>query len=139
MNAARRRRVSRDRSASTGAGGEPGGVEAAALLASARTEALDWIEALNRQLAGIVESSGAETNDDEHDPEGATIAFERAQVQALLQRAKSDLREVEEARHRLDHGSYGRCEHCGKPIARLRLLARPAARTCIACAERARR
>ena len=36
---------------------------------------------------------------------------------------------------RLDQGSYGRCEQCGRPIAPARLAARPAARTCIRCAS----
>ncbi|MEO7146821.1 MAG: TraR/DksA C4-type zinc finger protein, partial [Terrimesophilobacter sp.] len=35
---------------------------------------------------------------------------------------------------RLDAGTYGRCEVCGKRIAHARLEARPTARTCIDCA-----
>ncbi|MGW5187829.1 TraR/DksA family transcriptional regulator [Kribbella sp. NPDC004138] len=32
-------------------------------------------------------------------------------------------------------GTYGTCEQCGQPIAPARLQARPAARTCITCAQ----
>jgi DnaK suppressor protein len=74
--------------------------------------------------------------DDEHDPEGTTIAFERAQVSALLDRARQRVVELDEALARLDDGSYGRCVGCGRPIAPERLEARPAARACIDCATR---
>ena len=74
--------------------------------------------------------------DDEHDPEGTTIAFERAQVSALLDRARRCIAELDEALERLDAGRYGVCVDCGGPIAPDRLVARPSARTCIACANR---
>jgi RNA polymerase-binding transcription factor DksA len=41
---------------------------------------------------------------------------------------------VDEALRRLDQGVYGVCEGCGRPIPEERLLARPFARTCLACA-----
>ena len=72
--------------------------------------------------------------DDEHDPEGATIAFERAQLVAVLKQATSDLTELDAALARVEGGTYGVCERCGLPIALARLEARPAARRCIACA-----
>lgn len=74
--------------------------------------------------------------DDEHDPEGTTIAFERAQVSALLDRARRRVTELDEALERLDAGRYGVCVGCGGPIAPDRLVARPSARTCIDCANR---
>jgi len=77
----------------------------------------------------------ATTADDEHDPEGATIAYERQQLAALLEQARRDRRDLELALVRMDEGSYGRCERCGGPIAAERLEARPAVRTCIECAR----
>ena len=74
--------------------------------------------------------------DDEHDPEGATIAFERSQVSALARQARDHLAEVDAALQRLDEGTYGVCERCGRPIAPGRLEARPTARLCIECASR---
>ena len=74
--------------------------------------------------------------DDEHDPEGTTIAFERAQVTALLDRARRRITELDEALQRLDTGRYGICVGCDRPIAAERLDARPSARTCITCATR---
>ena len=50
----------------------------------ARAETGGRIEALAAQLAAIVDTASASSGDDEHDPEGQTIAYERAQAQALL-------------------------------------------------------
>jgi len=83
----------------------------------------------------IVAASRDTNADDEHDPEGATIAFERAQVDALARRARHHLDEVVAAIRRLDLGTYGTCETCGRPIPADRLTARPTARTCVSCAE----
>jgi len=86
----------------------------------------------------IVAGAAGSNADDEHDPEGATIAFERAQIGALLLEARASLADVDRALARLDDGSYGTCEHCSAPIATERLAARPATRTCIGCATAAR-
>ena len=85
-------------------------------------------------------AASLDTNaDDEHDPEGHTIAFERSQIGALAQQVRHHLSEIEAAIERLDAGTYGMCERCGQPISKARLEALPAARTCIDCAARARR
>jgi RNA polymerase-binding transcription factor DksA len=56
-------------------------------------------------------------------------------VAALIDQAEQHLADLDQALSRLDQGSYGRCERCGQPIAPARLAARPAARTCIGCAQ----
>ena len=94
--------------------------------------------ALGRDLGGIIDATADSNSDDEHDPEGSTIAFERAQVLALLDGASARLAEIDEALGRLDDGSYGRCAACAGPIAPARLAARPSATLCIACASRPR-
>jgi RNA polymerase-binding transcription factor DksA len=103
-------------------------------LEEAHAEAAARVTALAAQLAGIVDTASASSSDDEHDPEGQTIAYDRAQVAALLAAARHDLAEIDAARARLAAGTYGVCERCGRPIAPERLEARPAARTCITCA-----
>ena len=80
-------------------------------------------------------ASRSSNADDEHDPEGATIAFERQQVAALLESARRRLADVEAALARRAAGSYVVCETCGRPIAAERLAARPSTRTCISCAR----
>jgi RNA polymerase-binding transcription factor DksA len=109
---------------------------ARALIESERQAVSERIAALSRDVAGMVAASRDANADDEHDPEGSTIAFERAQVLALLDRARAELAELDAAEQRLAAGSYGRCARCGEPIGDERLAARPAARTCVSCAAR---
>ncbi len=104
------------------------------LLDEDRVATLRRLARLTGDHAGVVEASRDTNADDEHDPEGATIAFERAQVEALVVRARSHLVEIDAALGRLDDGSYGTCEVCGRAIPPARLAARPVARTCVACA-----
>jgi RNA polymerase-binding transcription factor DksA len=104
-------------------------------LAAEHAGALEQIEVLTREFDGVVAASRASNADDEHDPEGATIAFERQQVVALLEQARRRLADVEAALAHREAGDYGICETCGRSIAPERLAARPAARTCIDCAR----
>jgi DnaK suppressor protein len=107
-------------------------------LEDERASALDRLASLEREFNGIVESAGTGGTDDEHDPEGATLAFERQHVAAQLDTARERLAGIEEALRKLGEGGYGLCERCGSPIGAGRLAARPAATTCIGCATRRR-
>ena len=109
------------------------------LLEDERRSTRERLASLEADFGGIVAASEGSNADDEHDPEGATIAFERSQVGTLVRQARDHLREVDAALARLDDGSYGRCEVCGQPVPEPRLEARPVARTCVGCASRARR
>ena len=106
------------------------------LLTTERTRTLERIEALNHDRDGIIESSTSTGVDDEHDPEGATIAFERSQIESLIDQSRRHLSELDRALRQLEAGAYGICESCGVPIAAERLAARPTASTCITCASR---
>ena len=103
-------------------------------LLAERDAVLAQVEALTRDFDGLVAASRSSNADDEHDPEGATIAFERQQVVALLDAARRRLADVEAALERREAGGYGVCDVCGRPIPAERLVARPSARTCVACA-----
>jgi len=104
-------------------------------LAAERAAAQAQVAALTAEFDAVVDASRASNADDEHDPEGATIAFERQQLAALLDSTRRRLADVDAALARRAAGSYGVCESCGRPIAAARLEARPAARTCIDCAR----
>jgi len=106
------------------------------LLLAERAEALTQVAALEREFAGIAEAASAGGTDDEHDPEGATLAFERQHAAALLQAAQERVAAIDAALARLAAGRYGVCDRCGQPIGADRLAARPAALTCIRCAAR---
>jgi DnaK suppressor protein len=110
-----------------------------ARLLDLRGEALARRDALRGEVAAIVEASKDSNADDEHDPDGATIAFERAQLDALRRLADEQAAEADAALARFDAGTYGTCESCGRPIGEGRLDARPTARRCIDCAARQRR
>ncbi|MGO1318230.1 MAG: TraR/DksA family transcriptional regulator [Cellulomonadaceae bacterium] len=105
-------------------------------LRALRSDAQERAERLRGAFREIVAASADTNADDEHDPEGATIAFERSQVDALARQADADRAEAEAALERLEAGTYGVCEVCGEPIGAARLEARPAARRCVRCAAR---
>jgi DnaK suppressor protein len=112
--------------------------DARSLLAADRAATLDRLAGLDRELADMVEAAQGANADDEHDPEGATLAFEREHSAALASQARAHLAAIGAALQRLDEGTYGACAACGNPIGEGRLAARPAATTCIACASRHR-
>jgi len=92
------------------------------------------LASLTDDFDAVVAASLDDNADDEHDPEGATIAFERSQIGSLVRQVRQHLDEVDTALARLDAGTYGTCERCGGAIGEGRLEARPVARTCIRCA-----
>lgn len=93
------------------------------------------IATMTHDFQAVVHASADTNADDEHDPEGSTIAFERAQLAALLESARHALAEIDGALKRVVAGTYGRCEVCGTAIGHERLEARPAACLCLACAS----
>lgn len=112
--------------------------EARTRLTAERVAASARVAALQRVVNDIVESAKGGATDDEHDAEGATIAFERAQAMSLVEETRLQIDTLDEALSRIDSGSYGTCESCGDAIAPERLAARPAATLCITCASRRR-
>ncbi len=69
----------------------------------------------------------------------ATETFEREKELALESGVQGILQMVEEALRKIQNGTYGGCEGCGKPIDGNRLRAIPYARLCIRCKEREER
>lgn len=104
-------------------------------LAAERARTVDQIRSLQSTFDDIVAATEDVSTDDEHDPEGHTIAWERQQTAALLEAARAQLAELDAAIRRVEGGDYGRCEVCGQPIAPERLEALPTTRTCVTCAR----
>ncbi|GAB2874787.1 TraR/DksA family transcriptional regulator [Nocardioides pacificus] len=102
------------------------------LLAEQATTA-ERVARLRGDFSGMVDASESSNADDEHDPEGATIAFERSQLSTLIRQGELHLEEVDAALGRVEDGSFGICARCGRPIPAERLAVRPIARTCVTC------
>ncbi len=85
------------------------------------------------------DSVGELSSYDQHQADLGTETFEREKDLSILEQVEAELADVEHALRRLDEGTYGTCEACGKPISDDRLEAQPAARFCLedqALAER---
>jgi DnaK suppressor protein len=103
------------------------------VLTAHRESTFGRITAMTAELADLAAASVDSNPDDEHDPEGSTVAFERAQLAALLAQAREHFRDVDAALRRLAAGQFGLCERCAAPIGDERLAALPVARRCMAC------
>jgi len=104
------------------------------------SEFRELLDAERERIANAIASlkeNGRRTADDESgDPGGvgadiASITFDRELDEGLEEGAVQTLAQIDRALERLELGSYGICERCGKPIGSERLRARPAATLCI--------
>ena len=107
--------------------------ECSQLLVVSRDRTLARVRALENERQSIVDASDSANLDDEHDPEGSTVAYERAMVISLLDSARVSLVALDVANERLSNGTYGKCVRCDLPIGIERLRADVAATTCIVC------
>lgn len=105
-------------------------------LIEERRRTADRLAQLRGDYSDMVEATRDSNADDEHDPEGHTIAYERAHVDVLVRQAAERVAEIDAALARWAQGRYGMCERCGASIPAARLEARPTTRNCIGCAER---
>lgn len=108
-----------------------------AQLDTLRSGALDRLQALEDSMVQLRADRGADSPDDEHDPEGVTLSSEWARLVGLRSAAQHELDEVDEAIARLKSGADGICVDCGRRIPAARLRARPTATRCVDCAARA--
>lgn len=105
-----------------------------ARLGALRREAEQRAAGLADGFDALVEAATDVATDDEHYPEGHTIAWERQQIAALLADTRAAVDGIEAAENRLAAGCYGICTVCAGPIAPERLDALPATPTCVTCA-----
>jgi RNA polymerase-binding transcription factor len=85
------------------------------------------------------EREPGDTQFDEESGEGDTLNVERERDLALSASATQAVEEIDRALSRMDTGSYGICERCGKKIAVARLEALPFAALCVECKSREER
>jgi|GraSoiStandDraft_36_1057302.scaffolds.fasta_scaffold860125_1 RNA polymerase-binding transcription factor DksA len=108
-----------------------------ATTASQRAQLEQERDDLRRQLAEMgFGDEGGRLNYDPNFADSSQVTAERGEAEALAASLREALDEVERALHKMETGTYGSCETCGKPITEARLEAMPAARQCIDCASK---
>lgn len=105
------------------------------LLQAARREVVQRAGFLDASFDDVVEALRDSNADDEHDPEGHTIAVDRAMLDALRKGAGDQLARIDAAMQRVVDGSYGVCTSCGRPIPDARLEVLPTTSICVDCAQ----
>lgn len=98
---------------------------------------------LEKQLAEIEESSfstpqsdlSGEVSFDEEYADSGTFTFERERDLSIENNIRDLLAKIEKALVRIEDGTYGICERCGKPIEKARIKALPYANLCIKDAQ----
>ncbi|MHB8795746.1 MAG: TraR/DksA family transcriptional regulator [Candidatus Nanopelagicales bacterium] len=94
---------------------------------------LDEITNAEAGLADLIRDSGDGAGDDQADAGSKT--FEREHEMSLANNARDMLDQVAHALARIDAGTYGICESCGKAVGKYRLQAFPRATLCLACKQ----
>src|SRR5579875_3346124 len=97
-----------------------------------QSAAREHLESERARLAGLrdeLERSGLSelSGSDQHQADGGTETFDRERDLSIYGQVSAELADVEHALRRLEEGTYGTCEACGRPIASDRLEAIPAA------------
>lgn len=99
-------------------------------------EERERLEGLREEYASLREASEEDgmqelSSVDQHQADIGTETFDRSKDLSILDEVEAELAEIEHALQRLDEGTYGTCEACGKVIPDDRLEAMPATRFCL--------
>lgn len=89
------------------------------------------------ELQDLMRDAGDGAGNDQADVGSTT--FERDHEMSLANNARDMLEQTEHALVRISNGTYGRCESCGQPIGKMRLMAFPRATLCLTCKQREER
>jgi RNA polymerase-binding protein DksA len=102
-------------------------------LLEEREQVLGEISDLEAELSKSLEDSSGESPYDQHMAEAAGATLDREIDLTLHESAKGKLVQVDRALHKLEEGTYGRCDKCGKAISEGRLDIAPYATLCVDC------
>ena len=104
------------------------------MLLEERKRVRGAIEYLHQENPGSIEDeTGEETAFDNHLGDTATVTYDREMDYTLEDNSEAVLAAIEKALAKIENGTYGTCERCGKPIDPARLEALPYAELCIDC------
>ncbi|MER7462493.1 TraR/DksA family transcriptional regulator [Streptomyces sp. NPDC097981] len=95
------------------------------------------LHASDEAISGLMRDSGDGAGDDQADT--GTKNITRESELALAANAREMLEQTERALDRLDAGTYGLCENCGRPIGKARMQAFPRATLCVDCKQKQER
>jgi DnaK suppressor protein len=101
------------------------------LLEVERARLLGLREGLADTTEPVERESGADPGAGGHLADAGSELFERSLDLSIVEDLDGQVGEIDHALERLDAGTYGRCEACGREIDAARLAARPMARFCI--------
>jgi RNA polymerase-binding protein DksA len=103
------------------------------LLESERERIANAIDYLASESPGTMQDELGDVawGTDSHVGDMASVTFDRELDEGLEEGAQQTLDQIDRALAKLDAGTYGTCETCGKPIGEERLRARPWATLCI--------
>jgi RNA polymerase-binding protein DksA len=107
-----------------------------AILLEERQRVLDAIDYLHEETPGSLDDELEEPAVDNHPADVATATLDREIDYTLEENSEHVLAEIDRALERIEAGTYGSCETCGKAIAEERLEAIPYATQCIDCKRR---
>ena len=91
------------------------------------------IAELDADLSESLEDSSEESPYDQHMAETAAVTLDREIDLTLEENARAAISQIDRALAKLENGSYGCCDKCGKPISEDRLRVAPFATLCIDC------
>ena len=95
------------------------------------------IHGAEQEIVGLLRDGGDGAGNDQADVGSTTL--ERDHELQLANNARNMLNQIERALSRIENGTYGVCESCGKAIGKGRLQAFPRATLCVSCKEREER
>ena len=106
------------------------------LLEAERERVRGAIDYLHQENPGSIEDeTGEESQYDNHLGDTATVTYDREMDYTLEDNSEAVLAAIEKALRKIDEGTYGICERCGKPIEKARLKALPYVDLCIKDAQ----
>ena len=93
------------------------------------------VDSLTVNFDDLTAAADANPPDDEHDPEGHTIAFERSRLAGQRDQYIRTIAQLVVAENRLDDAASAICDGCGEQIPHERRLAVPTTTRCVRCAQ----
>ncbi len=103
------------------------------LLARRESYLADVARSTTTALELTEDGANQDMADEDGFGEGDTLNVERDRLLVVASEAKERVAEIDAALSRVDAGTYGTCEACGKPIPGARLEVVPEATLCVNC------